>query len=207
MQHTLIAVFDKRTDAQAAMDELLLSSFSRADVRLSEDTTVIGDDADDSNEDEGLGASIKHFFSDLFGSDDSVHSHRYSNALSKGHHVLTVSALSEAEVERAGDIVDRFGPVDIDEKEAEWGATGMPPRQEAMRMGSPGSMQQAEGSSLQFHEDRDLFAQGSLNDERPMGTTYQEKMGSGQRLTSVRRGGVRVFTPLTPERSKLDDQE
>ena len=38
MQHTLIAVFDKRADAQAAMDELLLSSFSRQDVRLSEDS-------------------------------------------------------------------------------------------------------------------------------------------------------------------------
>jgi hypothetical protein len=206
MQHTLIAVFDNRADAQAAMDELLLSSFSRQDVRLSEDTTSIGDSSDDRSEEESLGASIKHFFSDLFGSDDGIHSNRYSTALSKGHHVLTVTALSESEVERAGDIVDRFGPVDIDEKEAEWGGSSMPPRQEAMRMGSPGSMQQAEGTSLQFDEDRNLFAQGSVNDERPMGTTYQESMESGQRLTSVRRGGVRVFTPLTPDRSKLDDQ-
>ena len=59
---------------------------------------------------------------------------------------------------------------------------------------------------MQFDEDRNLFAQGSVNDERPMGTTYQESMESGQRLTSIRRGGVRVFTPLTPDRSKLDDQ-
>lgn len=206
MQHTLIAVFDNRADAQAAMDELLLSSFSRQDVRLSEDSSI-GDASDESTEEEGLGASIKHFFTDLFGTDDGVYANRYSTALNKGHHVLTVTALSEVEVERAGDIVERFGPVDIDEKEAEWGGAGMMPRQEAMRMGSPGSMQQAEGSSLQFHEDRHLFAQGSLNDERPMGTTYQETMDSGPRLTSVRRGGVRVFTPLTPERSKLDDQE
>ncbi len=206
MQHTLIAVFDKRADAQAAMDELLLSSFSRQDVRLSEDSTSIGDTAVDSTEEEGLGASIKHFFSDLFGTDDGVYANRYSTALNKGHHVLTVTAASEAEVERAGDIVERFGPVDIDEKEAEWSGAGMMPRQEAMRMGSPGSMQQSEGSSLQFEEDRNLFAQGSVNDERPMGTTYQESMESGRRLTSIRRGGVRVFTPLTPDRSKLDDQ-
>ena len=206
MQHTLIAVFDKRADAQAAMDELLLSSFSRQDVRLSEDSTSIGDTSADREQEESLGDSIKHFFSDLFGSDDGVYSNRYSTALSKGHHVLTVSAQSDAEVERASDIVERFGPVDIDEKEAEWGGSGVIPRQESMRMASPGAMQQAEGSSLQFDQDRKLFAQGSVNDERPMGTTYQESMDSGQRLTSIRRGGVRVFTPLTPDRSKLDDQ-
>ena len=206
MQHTLIAVFDNRADAQAAMDELLLSSFSRQDVRLSEDSTSIGDASVERTEDESLGTSIKHFFSDLFGSDDGVYSNRYSTALSKGHHVLTVTAQSEAEVERAGDIVERFGPVDIDEKEAEWGGAGAIPRQETMRVASPGAMQRAEGSSLQFDEDRNLFAQGSVNDERPMGTTYQESMESGQRLTSIRRGGVRVFTPLTPDRSKLDDQ-
>ncbi|MBZ2209641.1 general stress protein [Massilia soli] len=205
MQHTLIAVFDNRADAQSAMDELLLSTFSRQDVRLSEDTSSIADASAERTEDESLGTSIKHFFSDLFGSDDDVHSNRYATALNKGHHVLTVTAQSEMEVERASDIVERFGPVDIDEKEAEWGGASMP-RREAMRVGSPGSMQQSEGSSLQFEEDRNLFAQQSLNDDRPMGTTYQEPMDSGPRLTSVRRGGVRVFTPLTPDRSKLDDQ-
>lgn len=209
MQHTLIAVFDNRTDAQSALDELLLSGFSREKLRLSEESTSIGDSSvTDTTEEEGFGASVKHFFSDLFGSDD-VHSRTYSNAVSKGHHVLTVTASDEPEVERAADIVERFGPVDIDEKAAEWGGTGMR-SPEAMRMGSAGSMQQSEGASLQFHDDRHLFAQQSLNDERPMGTTYQETMGEGERLsvggfTSVRRGGVRVFSPLSSDQSAMDD--
>jgi len=206
MQHTLIAVFDNRTDAQAAMDELMLQSFSRQDVRLSEDTVRMGQTPSaERTEDEGIGASIKHFFSDLFGSDDEAYSNRYSTAVDKGHHVLTVTARSEAEVERACDIVDQFSPVDIEEKEAQWGGASMPNR-EAMRMGSAGSMQQSEANTLQFQQDANLFAQQSLNEERPMGQTYQEPMGQASRLTSVRRGGVRVFTPLTPERSKLDDQ-
>ncbi len=206
MQHTLIAVFDNRTDAQAAMDELMLQSFSRQDVRLSEDTDRMGQmPSAERTEDEGIGASIKHFFTDLFGTDDDVYSNRYSTAVDKGHHVLTVTARTEAEVERASDIVDRFGPVDIEEKEAEWRGASMPNREE-MRMGSAGSMQQSAANTLQFQEDRTLFAQQSLNDERPMGHTYQEPMGQPLNLTSVRRGGVRVFTPLTPERSKLDDQ-
>lgn len=206
MQHTLIAVFDNRTDAQAAMDELMLSNFSRQDVRLSNDTASMADaPAAEPAEEESIGASIKHFFSDLFGSDDDVYSNRYSTAVGKGHHVLTVTARSEADVERAGDIVDRFGPVDIEEKEAEWGGASMPNR-EAMRVASAGSMQQTEATTLHFQQDRNLFAQQSLSEERPMGHTYQEPMGQPSRLTSVRRGGVRVFTPLTPERSKLDDQ-
>lgn len=205
MQHTLIAVFDNRTDAQKAMDELMLQSFSRQDMRLSEDTDRMGQSPSaERTEDEGIGASIKHFFSDLFGTDDD-YTNRYSTAVEKGHYVLTVTARSEAEVERASDIVDSFGPVDIEEKEAEWRGASMPHR-EAMRMGSAGSMQQSEATTLQFQEDRNLFAQQSLNEERPMGYTYQEPMGQPSRLTSARRGGVRVFTPLTPDRSKLDDQ-
>ncbi|QYF93900.1 general stress protein [Massilia sp. PAMC28688] len=194
MQHTLIAVFDNRTDAQAAMDELMLQSFSPQDVRLSEDTARMGKTpSSESTEDEGVGASIKHFFRDLFGSDDDVYSNRYSTAVDKGHHVLTVTARTEAEVERAGDIVDRFGPVDIDEKEAEWDGTGIPNRA-AMRMASAGSMQHSEANTLQFQQDRNLFAQQSLNEETPMGQTYQEPMGQPVGLTSVRRGGARVFS-------------
>lgn len=194
MQHTLIAVFDNRTDAQAAMDELMLQNYSRQDVRLSEDTTSLGRTSSaERSDEEGIGASIKHFFSDLFGSDDEVYSSRYSTAVDKGHHVLTVTARTEAEVERACDIVDRFGPVDIDEKEAQWGGASMPHR-EAMRMASAGSMQQSEANTLQFQQDRNLFAQQSLNEERPMGQTYQEPMGQPISLTNVRRGGVRVFS-------------
>lgn len=190
MQHTLIAVFDNRADAQSAMDELLLSGFSREDVRMSEDTSTTGDYADaDRTEDEGIGASIKHFFADLFGSDNDFHSNKYSTAITKGHHVITVSALDDADVERAADIVERFNPVDIDEKAAEW---GMPQSASAgaMRMGSTGGMQQSQGTSLQFERDRNLFAQQSLDDERPMGQTYQEPLGSQDELSVGRFGNT-----------------
>lgn len=190
MQHTLFAVFDNRTDAQSAMDELLLSGFSQQTVRLSEDTTGIADNpVADRAEDESIGASIKHFFSDLFGSDDDVYSQKYSTAVSKGHYVVTVTAKDEPEVERAADIVERFGPVDIDEKAAEWG--GAPAASAgAMRMGGAGAMQRSESTTLHFQGDRNLFAQQSLNDERPMGQTYQESMGPGEELSTGRFGNT-----------------
>lgn len=194
MQHTLVAVFDNRADADRAQDELLASGFSRQDVRLSNSdptgatdsvsgatttTTTTGE-----RHDEGIGASIKHFFSDIFGTDNSEHAQRYSTAVSRGHHVLTVSADSEPEVERAADIVERHGPVDIDEKSAEWGGGAALAQRESMRMSGAGGMQQSASLSQQSEGDRNLYAQQSLNEDVPMGQTYQEPMGSSGSLQS-----------------------
>ncbi len=131
MQHTLVAVFDNRTDAQNAMNELLSSGFTRTDVRLSNadptgqtDSQTGRSDIDterSADGDTGITASIKNFFSDLFGSDNAEHVSRYEGAVTRGHHVLTVVAASLPEVERAADIVERYGPTDIDEN-----ATGTP---------------------------------------------------------------------------------
>jgi hypothetical protein len=69
MQHTLIAVFDNRSDAQKAMDELLQCGFARDEVRLTEDTgaSVGGQSsAAADTQDEGVTAKVKHFFTDLF---------------------------------------------------------------------------------------------------------------------------------------------
>ena len=202
MQHTLIAVFDNHADAMSAKNELLSSGFSSSDVRLSH-----GDEpapsgsiskTDDysgspvtatSVEEPGIGASIKNFFSDLFGSDTSEHSAKYSNAVQYGNHVLTVSTDSEPEVERAADIVERFGPIDIDEQSAKWGAgtgsaigAGAGMSSGAM-MGSAGSMSGGQSLSLQSDPDRLPLNQQSLNDPNPMGTTYQEPMGSRDQLS------------------------
>lgn len=191
MQHTLIAVFDNRTDAQNALNELWSSGFSRDAARLSNaDPTghtdsVTGRSEQDSARDAtdtGIGASIKNFFTDLFGSDDALTASRYEGAVTRGHHVLTLVADSLPEVERAADIVERYGPTDIDEHAS--GSDEMPSGAGAMRMGTgnamgsaPMSAQSASTPSLENAGDRKLFQQQSLNQAEPMGTTYQEPMG------------------------------
>lgn len=195
MQHALVAVFDNRSDAQGAMDELLRSGFSQEDVRLSEEAPGIGEaSAADTTGDDSLPARIKHFFSDLFGGDNDMHTHKYSTAVSKGHHVLTLTAQDEPEVERAADIVGRFGPVDIDEKAVEWGSAYVP-GQESVRVSGAGGMQQSQRPSLHFQGDRSLFAQQSLNEERPIGQTYQESMGQGEELWTGRFGNMQGQSP------------
>jgi hypothetical protein len=185
MQHTLVAVFDNREDAKQAMDELLASSFTSTNVRLSQGDTsdTITDTAAQPavhNDDESITTSIRNFFSDIFGSDDNVHTHRYASAVTSGQYVLTVGPVSEPEVERAADIVERFGPIDIDEESSgsDLGTSGLGMDQ-IMRRDSP-SLQGSQSQSLSFqNDDRQPFQQGNLNDAVPMGGTYQEPMGDG----------------------------
>lgn len=203
MQHTLIAVFDNHNDAVSAKNELLSSGFSSADVRLShgnEDpslassgVTPAGSTTDTSvtrtDDEPGIGTSIKNFFSDIFGADNDEHHTKYSNAVAQGNHVLTVNTDSEPEVERAADIVERYGPVDIDEQSEKWASgAGMggnmnSPGAGVMGVGA-GGLQQSQSMSLQSDNDRLPLNQQSLNDPNPMGTTYQEPMSSHDQLSA-----------------------
>ena len=203
MQHTLIAVFDNHNDAVSAKNELLSSGFSSADVRLShgnEDpslassgVTPAGSTTDTSvtrtDDEPGIGTSIKNFFSDIFGADNDEHHTKYSNAVAQGNHVLTVKTDSEPEVERAADIVERYGPVDIDEQSEKWASgAGMggnmnSPGAGVMGVGA-GGLQRSQSMSLQSDNDRLPLNQQSLNDPNPMGTTYQEPMSSHDQLSA-----------------------
>lgn len=208
MQHTLVAVFDNRSDAQSAMDELLASGFSRTDVNVSSadptgQTSSLSGDVPgiDQTHEEGIGASIKHFFTDLFGSDSDTHVSRYSDAVTRGHHVLTLTTQSEPEVERAADVIERFGPVDIDERHdltgsaASLGAGAYQPQSSSlsggslagasMQSGSQSMSQQSalppgtEPGSLQGSQDNNLyFGTQNTGDNVPRDTsTFQETQG------------------------------
>jgi len=197
MQHTLIAVFDNHNDAVSAKNELLSSGFTDSEVRLSHgdesapggsmsstagaspstSTTTTTTTAD---HEPSIGESIKNFFADIFGSDSDGYSTKYSAAVERGNHVLRVNTDSEAEVERAADIVERFGPVDIDEQSEKWGLT----EGSGAMMGSPRSMSGGQSMSLQSDADRLPLNQQSLNDPVPMGTTYQEPMDGRSELST-----------------------
>jgi len=208
MQHTLVAVFDNRSDAQSAMDELLASGFSRTDVNVSSadptgQTSSLSGDVPgiDQTHEEGIGASIKHFFTGLFGSDSDTHVSRYSDAVTRGHHVLTLTTQSEPEVERAADVIERFGPVDIDERHdltgsaASLGAGAYQPQSSSlsggsmagasMQSGSQSMSQQSalppgtEPGSLQGSQDNNLyFGTQNTGDNVPRDTsTFQETQG------------------------------
>ena len=198
MQHTLVAVFDNRSDAQKAMDDLLASGFSRSSLRLSEGgAQSAAGTSGTMQEDESMGDSIKNFFSDLFGSDRGDRMEQYNEAISRGHYVLTVTAPNEPEVERAADLVERHGPVDIDETSSVWSAGGdagigagamrgqqqSAPMQQSMQsmQSGAGSAQASSGSSMQY-----------AKPESQSIPVVQEELKVGKR--EVQRGGVRIFS-------------
>ena len=227
MQHTLVAVFDNRSDAQQALEDLVSSGFTRQNARLSEgdtagQTSVTGDSATSATsatttaDDHSIMGNIRNFFSDVFGADRDEHSRVYSEAINRGHYVLTLTADSEPEVERAADIVERYGPVDIDEKAQEWGSSYTSPDMlsstTAPRMGA-----QSQGQSAAYSQQSGGLNQGSLqggqSDLQSATVQGSQLQGSQQRAATagdttaipviqeelkvgkraVERGGVRVY--------------
>jgi uncharacterized protein (TIGR02271 family) len=203
MQHTLIAVFDNRSSAQSAMTELLGSGFDRASVRLNEENSPVNTTSMTPGQgaaDEGLGASIKHFFSDLFTDDDTSHAQKYSTAIDRGHTALTVTAFDDAEIERAADIIERFNPIDIDEKTAEWGgastqgqATAVAPNVASLSGNTPTNVPATT-------QQRDISGGTAI-------PIVQEQLKVGKR--EVQRGGVRVYSRIveTPVQENVSLRE
>ncbi|GAB3779564.1 hypothetical protein GCM10028818_30300 [Spirosoma horti] len=122
-QQTVIGVFDDASDAQRAVDQLVSNGFSRDSIDLSaqtasnytDSTTTRVDRDDDDDNNSGIGG----FFSSLFGS-DSDDSRKYSHVASRGS-IVTVHAQSSDDAERAADLLDEYGAVDVDERAAEYG--------------------------------------------------------------------------------------
>lgn len=204
MKRTLIAVFDNRGDAQSAVEELVLSGFPRQDIRLSEGDPTGGDSAitgaaTPPHESGGIVDSIRTFLSTMFGTDNSEYVQKYSDAVTRGHHVLTMTTADEPEVERAAAIVERYGPVDIDEKIAEW--SGGPVPGEAIRMGMGGQQQSAQMSQQS--------AQGSMQGGQSGGSEQRAIIPEGPGAAPPpARSPVKVFSHVAePPLSALDEAD
>lgn len=210
--HTLVAVFDNNSDAQKAKADLLASGFNSSDVRLSAGGTEASATTT-ADHDESIGDSISNFFSNLFGTGSNDRSAVYSNAVSRGNCVLTVTAQSEDEVERAADLVERYGPIDIDETSSEWSAGST----SGMNAGAMAGTQHAAQQSMQSGSNT---AMGSSNSGMGAGTmsaqgmntsnsrqfaendnqaipVVREELKIGKR--EVQRGGVRVYSHVVEQ--------
>jgi hypothetical protein len=121
MTHTLAAVFETRAEANRAKDELIHSGYDRDTITVSDSGSVAGTPR--INDDASILESIKHMFSNLLGREHADR-HVYAEALNRGHVVLTIQTHSMEAADRAADIVEEFSPIDIDEHETMWRASG-----------------------------------------------------------------------------------
>jgi len=131
MGQTVIGFFDNASEAQQAVEQLVSNGFSRASIDIAASSGSTGSMTSSGNSDygtstgtssyndnEGFGDKVSRFFGNLFDSDDDRS--RYSTVASRST-TVTVHATSADEAERAADLLDRYGAVDVDERASQYG--------------------------------------------------------------------------------------
>ena len=116
----LTAFFDNRTDAEQAIARLEKAGIPRSDVKLVEGenrASGVGATSRTSYEDTGFWASL----SSLFMPDEDRHT--YAEGLSRGGYLVSLH-VSDAQYERALDILDDEGTINIDERANSWKSEG-----------------------------------------------------------------------------------
>jgi stress response protein YsnF len=137
MTQTVIGIFDSSTEAQNAVQKLSSNGFTidQVDVTYDNNTSALqGTPSQENslnqqgsvrrdNEEDGFGEKISRFFKSMF--DDDEESTRYSS-VARNAAIVTVIADSREEAERAAEILDDAGAVDVDERSQQYqsGATG-----------------------------------------------------------------------------------
>ena len=126
MALTVVGVFDDAQEAQKAVNDLVSEGFSRDSIDLSTNTGQYSDGAsnadrtvDRNDDDSGIGG----FFKSLFGSDDDDDYRRHTTVAQRGS-LVTVHAMSEDQAEKAADILDDNGAVNVNDRAEQYGYAG-----------------------------------------------------------------------------------
>jgi len=170
---TVVAVFDTAATAEKAIADLVSNGFSRDSIHVTSNDTIASYSASGNaglsgqQPHDASGGGIGGFFRRLFGTDDQDARH-YDEAIRRG--AIVVSVVTDND-DRAADILDRNGAVDVDDT-AESG------RREVHDT----------SARVTADRDRDRDLHGTGDRSIPV---VREELHVGKR--TVPRGGVRVF--------------
>jgi len=170
---TVVAVFDTKQDAQSALEALASEGISQSQARITSTdststTSTTSSTASSGAGEKSFGDMVADFFG--FGDDDDT----YTEAVRRGGYVLTVDVADEQQADRVEAVLTRFGPVDIDQRTADWRATGWQP------------------SRASLSQDATLTGVKSTDNAGSVIPVTEEQLAVGKR--EVQRGGVRVIT-------------
>ncbi len=121
MAQTVVGFFDDTDAAQSAVQQLVSGGFDRDTIDISSGTNRSNISTTDRDGDSEGG--IVRFFKNLFGDDDDEAT-RYSNVGMNSKCIVTVHAKSSDEAERAADLLDDNGAVDVNERAAQYEKNG-----------------------------------------------------------------------------------
>jgi len=118
----IVAVYENRTQAEAARDALLNAGIPQTAVevldRTSGDALPGGTRAEDRNQDEGFWGAVKN----LFAPEDDYNA--YNHAIGRGHAMVMVIPSANMDRHRIIQVLEASGPVDFDAKLEEWRQAG-----------------------------------------------------------------------------------
>jgi stress response protein YsnF len=123
MAQTVVGFFDSAEEAREAVERLQAQGISRDSIDMTQNSGTgsssytSGSTRDKDDEDNG----VTRFFKSLFGGDDDE-ADRYSKVGRSTTSMVTVHARSSEEAERAADILDECGAVNIDERASQYGS-------------------------------------------------------------------------------------
>jgi hypothetical protein len=192
MRHTLKAVFKRRRDAQHVLDELLACGYSRTDTEISNA--------------EGLAMSVRHRLARLLASRLHRAAPQDTGAADTGtpmagHHVVTLTADSEPDAERAVHIIQRFHPVGIEDLPSEWD-------HESIATIRPDCPPGTEPGALQYRSRDSSYYFGTQSAAAPpMGNTFEEPTADRGRWGPPDDRPYRARRAPPPAESETDSQE
>ena len=197
MANTIVGVYDNFQSAQAALNDLIKNGFAIERVRLSpEDETVAARQSALLHESapEERSRGVFGMFRNLFSApEETRHPDIYSEAVRRGSFLLAVHTDTDEQDEKVSDIMNRYDPVDIEERASYWQTEGWSKFEQGA----------APYSETEIVKERSRYvgtptatatAKGSERQQRAI-PVVQEELQVGKRV--VQRGGVRVFRHVT----------
>lgn len=121
-RRTVTALFDKREDALKAVEEVVRAGIPRTAVRVTPDKDVTASESsitayDASRDEKGFWATLADFFMP----DDDRYT--YAEAMNRGSILVTIT-VDGAQADRAEDILEQHGTVNLAEREESWRKAG-----------------------------------------------------------------------------------
>jgi len=189
--NTITAFFDSRSDAQDAIDRLIEAGTDRDRIRL-----VPGAERDTANPSyPESGSGFWEALKDLFIPDDDRYT--YAEGLRRGGYLVTVRATAE-EYDRAIDILDDEGTIDIDERQDSWRTEGWTGYSGAAGLDATSPSTTAGAASTAFASDRTGLTGTTRDTDEEVIPVVEEQLRVGKRDVSHGRVRVRSYVVETP---------
>lgn len=132
MSQIIVGVFETLDQANHAKQQLLKAGCTRDDIQVhaisdsesSSYSSSVSSDTRDSGDSGSFMERVKHFFSSIFSDDEDEYASHYTEAVRRGHAVLSVPIEDDNDVKTASQIMNNAGAINIDAKVSQWQQSG-----------------------------------------------------------------------------------